>query len=116
MTTTNNYNFAIGAAQVGVPLTAAMQTSLDTAMQGGAGTHTFIQNQIVINNFYAYLAEMGPAAWTASSDDNGNPVLFAAQESAPISIALVLAATFDQGVIDGGQPSSFTVNGESYWR
>jgi hypothetical protein len=112
----NPVNFALGLASAGIPLTTDMLQQLQTAVQGGAGTQSFIEAQSSVNDFYAWLGEMGSTVWIPDTDADGNPVYFAAQRSGENDFAIIVSATLDPGVIDGDDPpAQFTFNGENYY-
>jgi len=112
----DSLSFALGVGTGGLPLTDQVLQDLQAALKGGDATATYINDQRVLQNFYSWLAgQPNNQAWTASTDTQGNPVLFAAQASGESQIALVIRPVIDQEVIGGAKPASvITVNGAAY--
>lgn len=75
-----NISFALGTQQNGVPLNSTISSQLQGAMQGGAGTNAFFQNQILAYNFYVFANSGGAGNVIWSTDTDGNPVFFVAQQ------------------------------------
>lgn len=137
-TTTTTLPTCLGPGAPGTPLYQPQLSAITNAAASGAGTQTYYQDQVVLDNFTVWLAGQGSEAWIADTDDNGNPCYFAVQvggtnnemvaPSKPVtsyrelmeldeqnSIYVVLQTNPDANVIAGTQPApGFTWNGQSY--
>lgn len=110
-----NISTVLAPAVSGTPLTPAMQASILSAADSGAGTATYIQNQTVLNNFTSFINQLGDAAWATSTDANG-PVYFAEQQGSDGNmIYLTLSTVPDTDVLNGSSaPPRFTYEGQTY--
>jgi hypothetical protein len=137
-TSTTTVPTCLGPSAPGTPLYPPQLSAIMNAAASGAGTQTYYQDQVVLDNFTIWLAQQGDAAWVADTDDNGNPCYFAVQvggednemvaPSKPVtsyrelmeldesnSIYLILQTNPDTDVINGSQPApGFTWNGTTY--
>lgn len=137
-TTTTTVDTCIGPTAPGTPLYPPQLNAIMSAAASGAGTHTYYQDQVVLDNFVMWLATQGDNAWIYDTDDNGNPVYFAVQiggtnnemvaPSKPVtsyrelmeldeqnSIYLVLQTQPDNAVISGSQPApGFNFGNQTY--
>jgi cyclophilin family peptidyl-prolyl cis-trans isomerase len=112
---TNDIKTALGSGTQGIPLTSNIQAAIMTAAQGGEDTATFFHNQNASAAFMSYLNEQGDAAWNWTVDDQGKPVVFAAQQSGANTIKMVARTLLDQNVIQGQtQPGQFNHDGNTY--
>ncbi|GLV53317.1 hypothetical protein KDH_01720 [Dictyobacter sp. S3.2.2.5] len=103
----------LGSARQGLPLTDRTHVMLMQALSGGSNTATFFQKQYALKRFVAWVNAGGAAVWTASTDNQGNPIFSAQQPNSPLRMQLSTLPA--QQVLHGQQPPhQFTFQGKSY--
>lgn len=97
--------FALGPGAQGLPLTAAAQSQLQTAREGGEGTAAYARLQYRLHDFTRWLNANVATAWEEGADTAGSPTFTAGHDGMQIQLAVLQAPPAAPG---------FTWNGRTY--
>ncbi len=111
---TDIFQFALGNAAHGLPLTSSSQQALQAALAGGSATAAFFEVQNSIGMLISAVND-GSAVWFQGSDGKGNPTWSALATVQDHVIQITLAGVASPSVIAGSSPPpTFSWNGNNY--